>query len=167
MDYLSDRRRSRKLGDCPILFHVIVDELIGIILTIVIGRQEQLKKLFSGALFLQQSLPIDAILPTVGMPWLCRLVFLLVGLANVHFGYSASYCSQKIYGQPIYTDCADALWRLPKDRNVRYFVEQDLRIAEPQMNWVRFTDPRHPGNTQTVMQMPKWWSQGEYYQICS
>ena len=75
-------------------------------------------------------------------------------------------CNRQVYGSPKMQSCEAALVTIPRDTIIQYFVEQQLR-RQPGTNWVAFADPRLPGQKQSVVQVPKWWSSCPYPCITS
>ena len=75
-------------------------------------------------------------------------------------------CNRQVYGSPPMQSCEAALVTIPRNVIVQYFVEQQLR-RQPGTNWVAFADPRLPGQKQSVVQVPKWWSSCPYLPISS
>ena len=71
------------------------------------------------------------------------------------------YCSKNIYAAPNLQDCYKALAAFPTaDGAHRYFVEPQMRLSIPQMDWTRWEDPRLPSEQQRTEQLPKYWSSG-------
>lgn len=73
------------------------------------------------------------------------------------------YCSALTYGTPELQDCYRALSSLPTaDGFFRYFVEQQIHPTVPDFDWPSWHDPR-PGNLKRKgVQVPKFWSSGEF-----
>lgn len=94
-----------------------------------------------------------------------RMLHIWLLLIKIYSIQAAEYCSHGSYGRPAPADCVRLISRLPNDKIIRFFVEQDLRTAPPQANWIGFADPRQSGYKQKIMQLPKWWSEGESYQV--
>ena len=91
----------------------------------------------------------------------CFCFLLIFGHVYSVYTSLSPLCSKGPYGQPIYADCSKAISRLPQDKFVRLFVEQDIRTALPWADWSAFADPRPREYQQTLMQLPKWWSHGK------
>lgn len=95
-----------------------------------------------------------------GIPRLLR--FALVLSQVIHAADYQTFCNGNIYGSPVSPQCFSNLGRLHiQDTAVHYFVEQQMRSAPPEAVWNGFTDPRPPGEKQTIVQLPKWISSGQ------
>ena len=88
---------------------------------------------------------------------LLAVIILQTALNNA----SPHLCSNERYGSPASESCLEAVSKIPQDRTLRYFVEQQLRTAPPQADWPGFQDSRPVGSKASVMQLPKLWSQGD------
>ena len=78
----------------------------------------------------------------------CLQLFFLPILALISSAKASPYCGA-FYG---------AFSNLPQDKTVRLFVEQEMRTAPSQADWLQFADPRPPGYAQDLMLVTKWWS---------
>ena len=71
------------------------------------------------------------------------------------------YCSANVYAIPNTQDCYRALEAFPTaDGAHRYFLEPQMRLQMPNLNWPMWADPRLPSDNQRVEQIPKYWSSG-------
>lgn len=77
----------------------------------------------------------------------CIQLFFLPILALISSAKASPYCGA-FYG---------AFSNLPQDKTVRLFVEQQMRTAPSQADWLTLADPRPPGYAQDVTQLPKRW----------
>lgn len=108
--------------------------------------------------------------PSCDLPWAALGLYLSVFASYLHparavdrhvLGDAGSpACNSVVYGRPIPTDCQKLLSRLPQDKEVHVFVDQQMRTAPPQADWTYIGDPRPREYQQTLVQLPKWWSHG-------
>ena len=90
-------------------------------------------------------------------PNLFCIIFLLTHLS---VSEALALCSKDIFGIPGYRDCMNALSAVPTDQNAQFFVEQQFREASTDADWAGFVDPRPWPYRKEIVQIPKWWSQG-------
>lgn len=88
------------------------------------------------------------------------LLLPLLGIVNADLSPT---CDSNRYGQPPPGDCAEALSSIVpsvQDKDVRYFVEQQLRSTPQSPVWKAFQDPRGAQYQDEIVQLPKWVSHG-------
>lgn len=90
-----------------------------------------------------------------------KFLYFVLLLTRASISKASVFCSREVFGIPKYRDCANALSAVPTDNVIQFFVEQQLRNPSPGADWSMFVDPRPVGSQQEIVQLPKFWSQGE------